>query len=288
MGIEKVDRKTRLQGSIILFCTGLIWGFHHIVVRSTLDSLTTHQVQLYEYLIAAIALLIVFRKKLKNITKAEVIHGTAIGIVVFFGQMLQIYATGMTSVGKVSFITVLHVITVPLIAWVFFKRRISIGSIIAVCLAVPGLYILTQASGGINKGDLLAFAGSLCFAAQILIIDRCVKNDDEQMLAVVQVTASAVCSIVVAIISRDQLIITGLTLEGWLCFLYIGLLSSALCFYLQIVGQAKVTPQMASVILTTEAPAATIFAAIFLREGITLKSAIGCLIMLAAMIIAQF
>ena len=187
-----------------------------------------------------------------------------------------------------SFITVLYVVTVPLIAWVFFRKKLSICNVIAVVLSVSGLYLLTQASGGVNIGDILAFISSLCFAAQIFIIDKWVVDDNEELLAFVQMSSSAVYSLIAILISGDSIILPGIGIKGWLCFLYIGMLSCALGFYLQIAGQKRVSPQLCSILLTTEAPAATVFAALLLNEPITVTSGIGCALMLAAMIVAQF
>lgn len=285
---EENNFKNKIYGSLILFSAGLIWGLHHVVVRNALDNVSTQQLQLYQYLIAAIVMSVVCFKSIKKLTKSEIIHGSVIGLLVYVGQMFQINATAQTTIGKVSFITTLYVVMVPILAAVLYKKKIHITTILAIVLSMSGLYLLTQASGGINIGDILAFLSSVCFSIEMIVIDQFVKTDSPINLTYMQVVSSLVYAIIAILITGDPVILTGLSGEGWFCILYIALISSALGFFLQIFGQKKVPPQVCSIILTTEAPAATIFAAIFLGEAITLKSGIGCALMLVAMIIAQF
>jgi len=282
------NRKNTIVGSLILIFVGFLWGLYHIVARNSLDSLTVRQFQFYEYVGASLCMLLVMHKSLKNANKSMIIHGLILGIVVFVGQMFQTYANIFTTIGKVTFITVMYVITVPVIATLFMKKKTSRNVWIAVVLSVVGLFLLTQATGGINIGDIMAFIGCACFTIQIFLNDKWLETDDAKVLIIFQLIGSAICATIALLIAGDSPVLPPIGLSGYLSLAYVIFLSIALGFYLQLVGQNKLSPQLSSILLTLEAPFATVLAAIFLGEPITLMSGIGCLLMLAAMIIAQF
>ena len=69
--------------------------------------------------------------------------------------------------------------------------------------------------------------------------------------------------------------------------LYAGVLSGGIGFTLQIVGQRHTTPTVASLILSLEAAFGAISGFLILHEMMTNRELLGCLLMLAAVIISQ-
>ena len=72
-----------------------------------------------------------------------------------------------------------------------------------------------------------------------------------------------------------------------LSILYAGILSCGVAYTLQIVAQKYTNPTVASLLLSLESVVAVIAGIILLREIPTLNEGIGCVLMFAAIILAQ-
>ena len=59
----------------ILVLTAMIWGTGFVVMKNTLDSLPPGAIIMIRYAIAAVLTAVIFRKHLKNLTKADVLRG---------------------------------------------------------------------------------------------------------------------------------------------------------------------------------------------------------------------
>ena len=69
--------------------------------------------------------------------------------------------------------------------------------------------------------------------------------------------------------------------------LYAGVLSSGVAYTLQIIGQKNVNPAVASLILSLESCFAVLAGWIVLGQKLTIRESIGCILMFAAIILAQ-
>jgi drug/metabolite transporter (DMT)-like permease len=74
---------------------------------------------------------------------------------------------------------------------------------------------------------------------------------------------------------------------SWMPLLYAGLLSVALGFTFQAVGQKKAPSSDAALILSLEAVFAAIAGVVLLDESLNTVQVIGCIIILAAILLAQ-
>ena len=94
------------------------------------------------------------------------------------------------------------------------------------------------------------------------------------------------------VLSAVSLVIFGendfqVTTQGWLSVLYLGVISTTVCYLLQTACQKYVDETKAAIVLSMESVFGTIFSIIILHEVITLRMVIGCAIILAAVIISN-
>ena len=75
--------------------------------------------------------------------------------------------------------------------------------------------------------------------------------------------------------------------EALIPILYAGLMSGAVAYTLQIVGQRDTDPTVASLIMCLESVFATLSGALILGEKMTVRETVGCVLMFAAVILAQ-
>ena len=69
--------------------------------------------------------------------------------------------------------------------------------------------------------------------------------------------------------------------------LYAGVLSCGVAYTLQIIGQRNVNPTIASLILSLESCFSVLAGWVILHESLSIKESAGCVLMFAAIILAQ-
>ena len=76
-------------------------------------------------------------------------------------------------------------------------------------------------------------------------------------------------------------------LAAWQPILYAGVMSCGVAYTLQIVGQKNMNPTVASLILSLESCISVLAGWIILGQSMSRKEILGCVIMFAAIILAQ-
>lgn len=105
------------------------------------------------------------------------------------------------------------------------------------------------------------------------------------MLNFVQMCTAAVLSLVfMAASGQVQFQVTA---KGWGSVLYLGIISTTICYLLQTACQKYVDETKAAIILSMESVFGTLFSVIILHESITLRMILGCVIILGAVILAN-
>ena len=283
---HRVDEKW--AGSAALLLAAVIWGFGYIVIADSLDTIHVSYLMSYRYILAAAGMLLaVGRQMRRSLGVRPLWEGAVLGLLLYLSQLVQTMACGMTSPGNVSFITALYVVLVPIFAAAVFRERAGKATWGAVCLALPGLFLLTRAEYGINGGDLLALAGSMGFAVHMLCSDRYARRDSVVLLAALQFFWAAVFSTAALVLSGRPLLLRGLDAGSDARLLFMGLISTLLGFFLQIWGQKRVPAALTAVLLSTEALFGMLFSILFAQEVLTARTGAGCVLLLAAILLAE-
>ena len=237
-----MDGKKKWMGSGALLLAAVIWGFGYVVISDSLDLINVHYLMSYRYLLAAVGMAVAFWRQLPGITRPIVGHGAVLGALLYFSQFVQTVACGRTTAGKVSFITGLYVVLVPLCGAAVFRQRLCRGHWVAICLALPGLFFLTSAGVGFNYGDALALAGSFGFAIHMLASERFVARSSAVLLSMLQFAWAAVFSTVTLLFAGEPLLVPELTVGIGMRFLFMGLVSTLLGFSCKCGGRSRCQP----------------------------------------------
>lgn len=137
----------------------------------------------------------------------------------------------------------------------------------------------------IGKGDVLLFFGALIFSIHILVIDYFSPKVDGVKMACIQFFVCGAASIVPMFLLETPRISD--MAKGWMPLLYAGVLSCGVAYTLQIIGQKNVNPAIASLILSLESCFSVLAGWIVLGETLSARETAGCVLMFAAIILAQ-
>jgi len=286
--------KRRLTGVAALLLGTIIWGGAFVAQSTGMDLIGPFTFQTVRCALAVLALFAAsFLWELKDIKsfckkwsdpklwKAGALCGCAL----FVAAGLQQYGLLYTDAGKAGFITAMYIVIVPILG-LFLRRRPTPWITVSIVIAVIGMYLLCGTGvGGINVGDLMLIGCSVAFAVQITLVDRFAPGMDCLRLNCVQ-------ALVVTVLSLPFMLLTeavdvGAILTSWQPLCYAGVLSMGAAYCLQIVGQTRVEPNAASLIMSLESVFALVFGALLLNERLTAFESVGCLLVFSAVIISQ-
>ena len=217
--------------------------------------------------------------------KTLIAGGIICGICLCLASNFQQFGIQYTTVGKAGFITACYIVIVPIIG-IFLKKKCSPFIWTAVVMALVGLYLLCITDGfSIGLGDILVLVCAFLFSLHILVIDYFSPKADGVKLSCIQFLVCGILSMIPALILEHPQISSILT--AWLPILYAGVMSCGVAYTLQVVGQKNVNPTVASLILSLESCISVLAGWVLLNQKLSIKELLGCVIMFAAIILAQ-
>ena len=287
-------------GGLILVT--VIWGGGFVASDMALESMKPFQIMMVRFLLASVLMGLVSLGQRNR--KEEVVNrtgaikaGILMGVALFIGFSLQIIANQRgkvkkkialqyTTPSKNAFLTALNVVIVPFIAFVILKKKIGAKGIIGAILSVIGVALLSlNGNLTLGLGDALTLICAIGFAFQIFFTSEFVKKYPASVLNMVQMITAFILSAVSMVVFGETDF--QVTTQGWLSVLYLGVISTTLCYLLQTACQKYVDETKAAIVLSMESVFGTIFSIIILHEIITPRMVIGCVIILAAVIISN-
>lgn len=288
MGTEKSQNnlRERLVSDSYLFLAAIIWGGGFVAQRMASFHLGFNAFNGIRFLLGGLVLLFfVFRRFRKS--RGGMGWVLLAGGVLFAASSLQQIGIGTTSASTAGFITGTYVVLVPILLAVFWRQRTPLATWIAALVALAGTYLLS--TGGLvlipSSGSLILLAGSAVWALHVIVVGLAVNKMDVFVFSVGQFLVCGAIHLVMSMFI-EPVSIPALR-ASWLPLLYAALLSVALGFTFQAIGQKKAPSADAALILSLEAVFAAITGALFLNESLNLVQVIGCVIILAAILFAQ-
>lgn len=287
--------KEQLKGSLLLLLGTAIWGCAFVAQSVAMDFVGPFTFQVGRSLLAVAVLIPVAaifdrgksggtylaRWTDKKLWKTGLLCGLALFIASGLQQMGMVH----TDPGKAGFLTAMYIVLVPVLG-LFLGKRPPILVWISVCIAVVGLYFLSwTGEGGINIGDIYLIGCALAYAVQITLVDRLAPGLDGVRLNCIQFFVAAVLSAAVMVFTETPTWSGILACSGAL--LYTGVLSSAVGFTLQILGQQRVAGEKAALIMSLESVFAVLAGWLILSQTLTGAEALGCCLVFAAVLLSQ-
>src|SRR3989344_853380 len=278
-------KKKSLYADLALILTQAIWGFGFIIVKASLDII--HPVVLLgvEFTLSAAILgaYLFFKRKslFQNYGK-----GLVLGFILWIGYMTHVIGLSTISATNAAFITSLSIILVPLAGRFLFKKAIGIQNIVAVLIALIGVWILTGGISNFRIGDVLTLFTALFVALHILFTDKFVnEKTDPLTLNFQQLAVVGFLSLVTMAIFRFPVNVWH-TSVIW-TIIYVVLLADIFAYVAQTFSQKYTLPVRVAIIFTLEPVFTAFFAWIFRTEALVFSTLVGGALVVLALLISE-
>ncbi|MDR1495934.1 MAG: DMT family transporter [Clostridiales Family XIII bacterium] len=304
-----------LKSATVLTCAALVWGMGFVAQRYGMNHVGPFFFAGTRMLFAALTMLLVIaitgsvakrrpaegdalRDKgiFKEFLAVPVLlkGGVVCGLVLSIAQGLQQVGMVFTTASKAGFLTTLYIVVVPIIG-IFLKKHTHWNTWVSVLIAASGLYFLSITSTfTISPGDLVLLISAVMWAAHIIVTGHYVASLDRQgvfrLVTVQFLTCSAFSFILSPFIDRmfDPAPLTAdVFVQVLPALLYSGCVSASVGFTLQAIGQRRISPSAAGIILSIEAVFGAVFGALILGERLSSRELLGCVFMFAAVVLSQ-
>ena len=280
-------KKQKLLAQLSMVVTTMIWGITFVMVKDALNDAPPYMFASLRFGIAFILGFIYVNKGIKDITLNEMYGGFICGFCLFVGYAFQNFGLIETSPSKSAFITSVSVILVPIILVLFKLKKVNMRIWIAVVLAIIGLYILLNPSGGgINIGDILTFGCAVSFAAHVIFQDRYLSfGASISKLFLIQIMFVTIFSCIGAFAFEGVLITISERLIT--AILVTGVLATFIAIMFMVWAQTILGPNQTAVLLSLEPVFAALFSTFFAGEILGLYGWIGGMIVVFGVISSE-
>jgi len=292
-------KKNKLLGNIILFVTAIVWGASFAFQRESAEVTPPFTFNATRIILAAIALWLVTlvmektdlggyskKKHPEKTTKELWTGGIICGLCLSAGTSLQQIGIGFASAGKSAFLTALYTVLVPLLGWVFFKQKPGARKITGALIAVGGLYLLSVTENfQVQTTDFILVLGAVSFAVQMLCVEKYLGPNNPIKFSAIQFTVVAVTNTALAFIFETPS--WEVIQPSMIAILYVGLMSGAVGYTTQIIGQSMTDASIGALIGSLESVFGALFAWLLIDEVMSSRELAGAALMFAAVIIVQ-
>ena len=278
---------------LLLICTTL-WGFAFVAQKTAMDTMGPLSFAGVRYLLATLVTVPFAIWDYRRVTRKGVRVSrrqwrliALLGLSLFVANGLQQTGLLYTTVTNSGFLTSLYVLFTPLAAFIAVRARPHPVIYLGAPLALLGIFYL---NGGtldrLNAGDAIMVLSALFWGIQVYLLGTLARETG--MPVFVSVASFAATGILSAAfgLAFEAPTIAGIA-AGWVEILYAAILSTAVAYSLQAIGQQYVPPANAAIILSSESLFAALGGALLLGERLPAIGYAGAALIFFAILLVE-
>ncbi len=276
-----------IWGRLALLAASVFWGTSFVVLKNALEHIPVLWILAVRFTIATLLLGLLAHKRIFSMGREQLIGSVLIGLCLAIAYITQTYGLRHTTPGKNAFLTAVYCVFVPFLAWGVYKRKPGIVNILAALLCITGIGFVSLGgeSGELNLGDLLTLLCGFFYALQMILMEHYVADGDALSISTVEFATAAVICWLGSILLEAQP--QQIPLSLWVSIGYMGVVCTALCFFLQAWGMRYTPASTAAVILTLESVFGAICSHLFYHEAMTPKLLLGFALIFLSVVLSE-
>jgi drug/metabolite transporter (DMT)-like permease len=220
------------------------------------------------------------------------IAASLLGILFFFAfSVLFNLAYSLTTAARGALALSTMPVMTMLVAAVFGAERLSLRKSMGVAIAMGGVALalasgLGDAPAGAWRGELVMLIATLCMSLYNVWSRPFMARADPLTFLTAGMGAAAACLLVWAILIGGFSVVRDFGAAQWLAVAYLGVLGSAVIFFLWVYALSHTTPTKAAVSITVNPIFAALVGALVIGEPVGIDLIIGLVAVFAGIWIA--
>ena len=280
--------KKPMLAKMALFLTAMLWGSTFTVGKLAAEVFSAAFIIALRFLVASVALLFAALPLRRQLDRATWIAGFWMGLTQFISYILQVGGLAMdTSPGKSAFLCTTYSVLVPFLYWLVTKERPRLRHVACVFICMAGVGILSLTGGwGISTGDVLTVLSGVPCAMNIVISSIACRKRNVLLLTAVELWVVTVFAWIFVFAGKG--LPTRFPPDAVGGVVYLGLIATALCLYMQGFGLKYAEPAIGGMLLSLESVFGVIFSVLIYHEQVTARMLLGCAVIFAAILLSQW
>lgn len=276
---------TKRRAVIELLFAAVIWGASFPAAKLTLLSVGPLWSASFRFMLSVLIALPVFLlpRFRRELSRETFFMALLPGL--YLGATLILQNSGLqyTTVTKSSFITVLYIVLIPLIAWAVRGSTVTLSHLIWVGVALVGTALICELeTGDWNRGDLLTLACAVTSSLHILRLEHLGGRIRSPFAFNVAQSSWAGVLAVAFAAPFDSIHVFPFLWESWLGIFWLSIGVTLIAFLIQIRSQQVLSSSVVSMLFLLESPFAALFAYLLFSEQLGFSQWIGAALILAA------
>ena len=203
------------RADLLLVMTTFFWGASYYLTDICLADLPPMTLNAFRFIVAFLVLGLIFWKHVVHINRTTLRYSLIVGLALAGTYVAYNYGITRTSLSNAAFICALQVIFAPLLGFLFFRQRPGWKLGVALVVCTVGMALLTL-NGELRpaSGDLICLITPLCYAVDLLITEKAVRDPrvDPLGLGVCQLAVVGIVTLALALVLGEPV---HLPTSGW-------------------------------------------------------------------------
>jgi drug/metabolite transporter (DMT)-like permease len=268
----------------------LVWGSAFAVVKVTLRYAPPFTLLVLRFLIALMVIYpFAYREgfRLSMTIKTGLFPLGLTGIALSYGlsNIGLLYSTS----GNAVLIYAVSPVVTGLLSIIFLKEKVTFQIMAGVLVSIVGVYIATNIADNagaphVALGNLLLLASMVVYSVYTILVKKKIDTYSSQLLTAVSFSVGLLFFIPIA---AGEIAVKGLPsfpFTGFLAVIYLGVIATALAFFLWNYGLREVNATIASVLMNLM-PVVGLVASYFLGEPVGWRQIIGAIVVVAGVML---
>lgn len=280
--------RSPLFWKFMLVAMALIWGYSFLTMKTVLDTVPTFMLLACRFLLSAVIMFIIFRKRIKAHFNREYLgFGVLMSCVIWSAYAAQTLGLVDTTPGKNAFLTGTYCILVPFIALILFREHVTKWHIASALLCLVGVGFVALDNFSIQMGDLMTLVGAVFFAVDMAVVGHIGRTRDVSVLTSWMFLFVGTFSLAATLAFEPRVPAAQWTPEiiGQLVFLAV--VCTTIGLLLQNQALSHVPPATGSLLLSLESPSGVLFSVLMAGEVLTGKLIFGFALIFLSIVLSE-
>lgn len=273
-----------------------IWGGTFVVSKYILNYIPPLTLITLRYILAVLALFIfikfISKEKLKKITKKDGFLFLLIGFIGYFLSIsLQFLGTKLTDAHTGSVLTASTPAFTIIFAKLILKEKITLKKIISLLIASLGVLVVIGYGGsnGFNfLGDLALIGAAITWALLSVLVKIASKNNSSLIVTAYAIFIGLIFTIPFTVFELKSTPVTYINLNIILGLIYIGVISTAIAFFLWNKGLEMVDTGIGSLFFFFQPLVGSFLGWFLLNEKLGMNFFIGGVLILSSVFVVSY